>query len=1453
MFKLDDLNPLFKPPSALVKPSYGLEGSQAGNSNPPFDERQLTETNYYKLATTSKINCYFYQVQDFPTAQRSSLAPTTSPTDSKQGSSNGTSDANASPLQQIHTYDSIIKAKLASDYSIRDTITYVAKREICIFQMEIREHDANSDIGFNQLKDAIDNIINENKIHLKLVSATRFDSNAVLKQLPPQPANRPINIIYLSFLRAVKKYITLRLTKVHRLPDTSVDILPFGNQMIVSSTVEKPTEGSTCKQLNDGSYSILKMSPSLGFRNDLMLNISMSNSLKLYKLSEFLNTESFMDRKDYVIYICPSGVRCLCAINNSLADSITDEAPINYDRLVKLLEQHTTINLPFNDPNRKPPICRKWIKLIPNINHMNGLTPKISKYLESFILNTKYIMWPVELCFVQFSADSAKFQTTPLPKSRGDNGLEIENPLALIEDFIDLSNSDSIARELLQTDSVMEDVAQTSPAADVENEDDDWDELFGGEAEEGADVLEEDHEDNDEGSAANQLKSNSTDAPSNSKDLTPFPGAVLYNPVTNPLYEDPGAPSPISFQIFAPSTPPNETPATSIDENKAFTPKDANKSIFAPLNFNPLIEKDIDSKYSNGGKFFVKNGTESPILALPTKDSMSASATTPTFWRTGNLPSKRKFGESTFEDKATNSDLISDTESLSNELDVRPDDSNHGLGLGIASGGPVNSSFMNGGLSTTLGNTGILSSAASSMTPNISSAVFSSNTVAVPSPVTTSLTQDANEIQNWLYWILRGPSTSTIPTYFLSVSNPHISPDKLASILPILQELILFSPLDICTKDLSIMSRNRENPSMLNPEVESVMDSVFPGISKMKLHEILECSKQIEAAVPFECLFRSDKNNSKIDKQHNQSQLIKQEPAARLEFDDPSFATTSPLMNMNSNPELETRRNASVSRDSNAVTNKMIAESTSSNSLFRVPSTIINSKRLDHDLKINQASLNFWKILNLQPVMGMKDFEVLFIVPKTFEFFRQKSIDFMDSVIDSYKDCKLGTIKKLKVDAVDLDGLLEIEATSEAEFWANIDIQLNEVAKNFQDEFISSKKTYTNPILLLFATPFTDLISIVKMSSAINTFNMTLTEKIIEQEPPSDEDKRKKRKKSTVQSKIMLPINVFHKALPMELYFSQAGSFSVCSDQQLVDLALKLYNLCPTTQASREMKKGDRFKDRDPFFTVAKDLPSKIFFMLTKTPIAKNLISDELFLHVCYERSIDKNWCVASWTDQYGSINYIKSWYTNAEIKGSKSFEQVSNEIMEITLDYTSTHNGKSYVILTRLSNMIPDDELTEWKRLSVQNNKLTLIVLTVELEPSTLILSHHQNATQSSKKDDIKEFYSVRYTVGSTNSQMPTPNFASSVNNKMESPEINNSMQTPSYDLITSPIDSASMMTGHHYAGSHNLQSNGVNAENQVLIELSDECYGVILQMAQPLSNQSIRLPLKTGFLINA
>ncbi|GMF61204.1 unnamed protein product [[Candida] boidinii] len=174
----------------------------------------------------------------------------------------------------IYSYESLIKSKLAAKYKIKNVITYIAKKEICLYQIEAKDPSTNINeqgvvdelLEFKKLKTSIDEIISDNGLFLKLVSANRFNSDTVFRQAnPANPVStqvsgnsndqqqqqqqqqqqiqqfnpRSTSIVHLSFLRAIKKFLYKKLTGYKNLDSYSVEILPFGNHLIVSSAIQR--------------------------------------------------------------------------------------------------------------------------------------------------------------------------------------------------------------------------------------------------------------------------------------------------------------------------------------------------------------------------------------------------------------------------------------------------------------------------------------------------------------------------------------------------------------------------------------------------------------------------------------------------------------------------------------------------------------------------------------------------------------------------------------------------------------------------------------------------------------------------------------------------------------------------------------------------------------------------------------------------------------------------------------------------------------------------------------------------------------------------------------------------------------------------------------------------------------------------------------------------------------
>lgn len=1782
MFKVEDFNPIYKPPQTLISSNTNgnvLNSSTTGNANAwnnslnisnlnnlnnlhtPLsnhysniqsnqnqnsfpDEKSFSFTNYYKFCSLSNINCYFYQFNNSLNNSNNNSSSGNnsgynsnvnngnnnnngSNNSSANGGTNGSNSQNSSnSTYEILKYEQLIRQKLKNDYQINDIITWIAKRELCLFQLQVEDSNANldSNIGFNQLKDAMNNIISENNLSLKLISASTLDANKIfgnsnLNQQTALIQKKTLNVVYLSFLRAVHKFVIQKLISNHSLFEASnqslsIEILPFSGQLIASSMIQKSiitVESSTKKKKilkKLVPYSILKVNPSLNQKNELVINMTSLKKI-FYKLTDYItiscnNSIDELNKKSrFALYIAPSGIRCLIAGNN-YSDSITDEPPENHEKLFNILKNFNDIDLVQNPTliNGK----RLWIKIHPSTFNLSSLSPSIANYINCKITTgKKFLYWPLELCFVQFPTDLGP--GVELEHDDGDdndnndndeyyqsNDLLIDDPLDIVNDFIDLDSDtknkndliaddiltakidptlspntennekndfklpmtfdfkhgiDSIDRNfkpekenqelldnIMQTDNdfddlfnakhtedninlnlindvkqandnefeqklkeVFESEDQMAKHDDIKidsNFDNDWDDLFGDtnesadENDETGQIISEDTDTKSMKEATLENENNSNDMDINvddevenaindafgkewnsenfSKDdndikqeqpnptfnseviessISPIESVkslVEQQPLlTSPLYQDPGAPYPIPFQIFAPEDETkSENPIASGDDKNpskslSLTPKDIKKSIFSPLAFNPLIEKDIDSKYSNGGKFFVKNSSKLSKtndfnnVGEPTDETRLSSTasvnltptfvpenrcfqnmTTPLFNLHGtgktqknnilvdnlisdseddsdfdNFNMNPKLNGSSFNDDAQKSDFNEeDVMELGDEDNENEDneynDDNDGeednkyknltsTGLGIFS--TENPTIKRRKLGTMYDNN--LDDDDDELDLNFEDEQFendeeiksdtnirSSEEIAdIPKiEISESKIKDSNDINNinieipnsWFY-VLRPVSPIQVPFNFLNESKAKIDKTKINGLLPILQEFVLFSQKYMNNQMLNMVVQNRECPSVLDSDMEYLLYKIFPGISKVQCYELLDSEKENRSRSPFECLFGNHppkttllNNAVNLSSSGVLTKSSLQEQEMKL-FNENNYGTTSPNIMQQSSDMLHPTFSNEILEDFQ----KYDIKSVPSNNLFRINPTVLNMKRENEDVVVNSVGINFWSQLNLQPPNGTKDFEIIFVIPKAKTIdFSFRIISFIDKLIQLYKLFKLGNINKLNE-----NGIVEIECNegTKKSYWSNAQSTLLSLVDGFQTKFTLDEKKV---LLVLFIDPFQDLDSLIRMADVASAFESALSEKHVFE---TEVTKKKKKKKNKIIAK--LPITLFYKAFSIDsFYLRDSRQYVIFTNERYFNLSIELYNNCPNNENLNELN----LKDRSNTFNIASDIQDNVKFMLTKKSVSKSLIEDDIYLHVCYERSVDKKWCVASWVDQTGRLNFTKSWNIGEKVEGSQSFSAVADDIMNITMDYVSSVSKKCYVILTRLNNIIPDDELAEWKRLSIKNNDLMLIVMTAELESSTLILSNNPGPIVSNKhKSDIPR--DANYTVASTNSQSQTPgNILLNTNTythlvsgsaKFESPDV--SMYTPSYEIGLSPLD-----VNNHQVPLHTLQSlpeeiindksdQPDTKSNKILFDISDECYGVILQIAQPLSNQP-RVPLKTGFLVN-
>lgn len=204
----------------------------------------------------------------------------------------------------------------------------------------------------------------------------------------------------LSFLKATKKMILYNLS-------LSGAIKLFGNYCVA------PT--------GDSVYSILCIDPILFQNGDLVVSCVEKPFTQLFSSSVAYPRNLAIDT-NFVIYLIPSGIRCHLFDPTSLRNNLIEKPQIENGKLLELLKITTGVQCDEST---------LWVKLIPNLKHLNNQTSAIGKFIHS-VENKKFILWPWDLCLLQFGKFEPAIEEEGLLESS-----ELNNPLHLISDFLD--------------------------------------------------------------------------------------------------------------------------------------------------------------------------------------------------------------------------------------------------------------------------------------------------------------------------------------------------------------------------------------------------------------------------------------------------------------------------------------------------------------------------------------------------------------------------------------------------------------------------------------------------------------------------------------------------------------------------------------------------------------------------------------------------------------------------------------------------------------------------------------------------------------------------------------------------------------------------------------------------------------------------------------------------------
>lgn len=1073
---------------------------------------------------------------------------------------------------------------------------------------------------------------------------------------------------YALFLKALRRMLYINLTaKSHNR------LIPFGN---------------ACISLESARQSqLLQLEPHLFENCDLAITISTKN-LQLLPLTVDNIDESFL--RSHALYLAPSGIRMYLSSSNKQQSLV--KPPKNAEILLKTLFISHGIQLP--DKNEV-----QWVKLIPNLNHLNGYTPNVAAYMDP-PEDVRTITWPLSLCLAQAALDAnhqlqedhsshdlheafdiiddfiqlkqTSAYRTPnssggaLGNSIGTNPLSsggayteqfqhyYKNPLGTSQ-----STNDNVASKVsprvsspsystfdktvpgsnetfaavaglttpsinendfsdrralvnglelspvksdvtlnlkrflnerestLKTNSphrsasnIIEDGAVSDSVVDKElfgeDEDDDED-LFGdsNQSSTNADELKsftpekvrtdeitEDMfgmSDEEDGSRSASSKSaayfleNEPELRTLPSKRSSFKRKYLDIPMdemtlsNSPLYMDPGAPLPVE------------------------TPKDRKKSVFAPLNFNPIIENNVDNKYKNGGKFSFSPSQHEESLKFDIS--------------TADISSSEDGSESSVDFD----DLNIKPEPISLESNLR--ENQYNIYTGIQA--PLEA------VPLSIAKVDLMPSnmpISSELSRDSSNAIWKLNNqeviqgeplISVGSSILA--TQNANELP------------------FLSKGNFNGSNNS--SNLP--------------ESDSGIPETTPANVSLL-PESSSSLPFLLRHMPISSMPSVFSCCN------PTVTITKND--------QHILAILAEQivfDYNMFNEFGKPQIQNSG-LKDCGNGLISETVRNI-FSCFTRIHGNELIS------SLLTIKEPSIYVKKHHSMMNMSADFQAFSKFLNVKPANGIKNFRLLMLTTTYVE----DCLSFVSTLCQTYIGYEFGFCELLKLTNDDSLGLMQLPDLDKS--------RLLLLAAQIVT-YCSTNKNAGKDVPVMILLPI-ESYKLEELASKVAKFE------IIHNEVTS------KIPNAQIQLKVIL------------MDFIRSPLTSV---DDYNNFCLGIYNVLPPKAVK--------------FTSIAHKLPEKVTFRTLQQSAGAAAINYDAYIHLAYARSVDKEWVFAAFSDSSGNESMIKQWYVGT----SKSrFNEACNEIWGLALHLSAKKFGKICLILTRLNGVLPDDELMNWRRLS--------------------------------------------------------------------------------------------------------------------------------------------------------
>lgn len=728
-----------------------------------------------------------------------------------------------------------------------------------------------------------------------------------------------------------------------------------------------------------------------------------------------------------------------------------------------------------------------------------------------------------------------------------------------------------------------------------------------------------------------------------------------------------------------------------------------------------------------------------------------------------------------------------------------------------------------------------------------------------------------SESSNYLPLILRSINVSTIPSLYLMnnlissklLPSFTISDDDLENDLDITKSNEMIVKLGFLKEFLDFMSpniifdlglmKNDESDYYING-VNDLLLNLDPGISSdwilNSLSKVFPCTypmKLIELLYDFKSLELEDQLDSQLnflneiaDEEDFVGPKALYRKLKALEWD--SFS-----LNELNKTSFEKYKN---------VMEKLSAENTvSDDDYFKLPTVKTRILKNGNIVNLNNIGLKFWKYLNFSPVKKQKDFQIL-LIAETHRNTASYATEFLDQIIQNYKECNFGTISKVNLSTVETrsdlepisDGLVLVHKEHDQlynDFYIQTNKKLISLVELIKLDLINKTNNFEfgKPLLLFFIDFNDSSNSNVQVCKIFRNFKVALT---------------------THQLPL---VDIFTKIVPSSLLVKKVHhetALKVFSNYKLTKISMNLYNECPNDLANKSIVKN-------LFTTIVKDPPSKIQFKFMNSSYRDNSSNDDIFLHLAYERSIDNSWFVASWSDPLGRVVHVKSWYCSDSVsKSEKSTYRgdimdimsitddiwsISTDLFKVLNDELGSFGGKKFLVLTRINSIIPDVELVHWKRLSLKHKEISLIVVSVRQTPR--IVGSNESEDLGPKSNDYAPtpmiqdkdiFFGFKQTFSTSNTSSPSASGGALVTSpnslSLHSPQ--QFLNAPANFL--SPQD----LIAPTSLGISGAKPGSSGIDPEVVLENQDnEVYGVIPKVPLPSFNSPTRFCMKTGYLM--